>query len=69
MNTKVSKLTGLVSVLGTLSVLLALCCAVICRGFGGTPPIGARFCMLGIAGLFTLTVVIGMITYRQRKAS
>ncbi len=68
MDSKVRKVTALVSVLGTMTALLALCCATICLGFGGTPPIGARYCMLAIAGLFTLTVVVGMLTYRQRKS-
>ena len=68
MDSKLSKMTALVSVLGTLTVLLALCFATICLGFGGTPPVGARYCMLAIAGLFALTVVVGLLTYRQRKS-
>jgi hypothetical protein len=69
MDSKGTKLTASVTVLGTLTALLALCCAAICRGFNGTPPIGAKYCMLAIGGLFALTVVVGMVTYRQRKAN
>lgn len=68
MDPKVRKMTSLVSILGTLSVLLALCCATILRGFYGTIPMGARYCMLAIAGLFTLTIVIGILTYRMRNS-
>jgi hypothetical protein len=69
MDSKGTKLTALVSVLGTLTALLALCCAAICRGFDGTPPIGAKYCMIAIGCLFALTAVVGMVTYKQRKAS
>jgi hypothetical protein len=68
MDSKLSKLTALMSVLVTLTVLLALCCATICLGFDGTPPIGARYFMGGIAGLFTLTVVVGLVVFKQRKS-
>lgn len=69
MDSKGTRLTALASVLGTLTALLALCFAIIRRGFDGSLPTGAKYCLLAIVGLFTLTVVVGLLAYRQRKGS
>jgi hypothetical protein len=69
MDSKGTTLIAWVSVSGTLTALLALCCATICRGFDGSSPIGAKYSMLAIGALFALTLLVGLITCRQRKGS